>query len=95
MNQYDEFKAMIDAYLNQNEKTANYKSNLHETSFSDAESVYLYESSQRDIEVINTELFYFYKQAIIEIILTLMLLYGSPIPSILNCQMCLIFSPSV
>lgn len=55
MNQYDEFKAMIDAYLNQNEKTANYKSNLHETSFSDAESVYLYESSQRDIEVINMD----------------------------------------
>ena len=55
MNQYDEFKAIIDAYLNQNGKSAEYKSNLHETSFSDAESVYLYESSQKDLEVINMD----------------------------------------
>ncbi|NDO51324.1 hypothetical protein FMM75_18600 [Lachnospiraceae bacterium MD335] len=55
MNQYDEFKAIIDAYLNQNGKSAEYKSNLHKTSFSDAESVYLYESSQKDLEVINMD----------------------------------------
>lgn len=55
MNQYDEFKAMIDVYLNENGKAVKYKSNLRETSFSDAEKVYLYESRQRDIEVINMD----------------------------------------
>lgn len=54
MNQYDEFKEMIDAYLDKHGKTAEYKSSLHETSFSDAESVYLYES-KKDIEVINMD----------------------------------------
>ena len=55
MNQYDEFKIMIDAYLKKYGKTANYGSNLHDTSFSDAESVYLYDSNRKDIEVINMD----------------------------------------
>ena len=55
MNQYDEFKAMIDAYLDKHKKTAKYKSSLHETSVNDAKSVYLYESSRKDVEVINMD----------------------------------------
>lgn len=55
MDQYDEFKAMIDAYLNKHGQTPTYKASLHETSMNDAGSVYLYESSRRDIEVINMD----------------------------------------
>lgn len=55
MSQYDEFKIMIDDYLKKYGKTANYSSCLHDTSYSDAENVYLYENSRRDIEVINMD----------------------------------------
>lgn len=55
MNQYDEFKAMLDAYLKKNQKKASYCSCLHETSFSDADALYLYDSSRNDIEVINMD----------------------------------------
>ena len=55
MSQYDEFKVMIDDYLKKYGKTANYSSCLHDTSYSDAENVYLYENSRRDIEVINMD----------------------------------------
>lgn len=55
MNQYDEFKAMLDAYLDKNGKMITYRSSLHETSYNDAGTIYLYENGQKDTEVINMD----------------------------------------
>lgn len=55
MDQYDEFKAMLDAYLNKNKKVIVYTSSLHEASYSDAGSVHLYKKDQRDTEVISMD----------------------------------------
>lgn len=55
MNQYDEFKVMLDAYLDKNKKAIVYTSSLHETSYSDAGSIHLYKKDQKDTEVISMD----------------------------------------
>lgn len=55
MNQYEEFKVMLDAYFDKNGQAAAYTSSFHETSYSDAGSLYLYKEDQKDTEVINMD----------------------------------------
>lgn len=58
MEQYDEFKEMLDAYLDKNNAALEYRSSFHETSRNDAQEdniIYLYEDDRKDTEVISMD----------------------------------------